>query len=201
MKITNVEVLFVSAGWRPWTFFKVSTDAGIVGWSECTESFGSPRAIPAVVQDLLPFLKEKDPFRIESLYWEMSMRTRQSRGGVVQKAIAGITNALFDIKAKSLGVPVYDLLGGAIRKNVPVYWSHCVTTRIRSAAHLNGINPIRTLADLKPLGEEIRASGHTAIKTNLAIFDDEPWVYHPGFMRSPGGPENNPDKRINWFSD
>ena len=51
----------------------------------------------------------------------------------MQKAIAAVENALLDIKAKSFGVPVSDLFGGKLRDRLPVYWSHCGTTRVRAA--------------------------------------------------------------------
>ena len=51
MVITKVETLHCDAGWRPWTFIKISTDEGLVGWSECTDSFGSPRGIEGVIKD------------------------------------------------------------------------------------------------------------------------------------------------------
>ena len=52
----------------------------------------------------------------------------------MQKAIAAVENALLDIKGKSLGVPVSDLAGGRLRDRLPVYWSHCGTTRVRAAS-------------------------------------------------------------------
>src|SRR5215831_16290927 len=54
---------------------------------------------------------------------------RQNLNGVAHKAIAGVELALWDLKAKALGVPVYELLGGPIRERIRLYWSHCGTTR------------------------------------------------------------------------
>lgn len=196
MKVTSCNTLYVDAGWRPWIFIKITTDDGLVGWSECTESFGSPLSIRTAVEDLKPLLIGKDPRPVEKIYWEMYMRTRQSAGGIIQKAIGGIQNALLDIKAKALNVSVSELLGGPIRTELPLYWSHCATTRVRSAALAN-VPPIKTLDDLEAFGVEIKRSGYSALKTNLLIFGDaEPYNYAPGFINSHGHPELNPDKHI-----
>jgi galactonate dehydratase len=193
MKVIGCETLYVDAGWRPWIFIKITTDEGIVGWSECTESFGSPLSIRTAVDDLKPLLLGRDPRPVEKIYWEMYMRTRQSAGGIVQKAIGGLQNALLDIKAKALGISVSELLGGPIRTEIPLYWSHCVTTRVRSADHAR-VAPIRTLADLAVFGDEIKRSGYSAVKTNLLMFGDaEPYNYAPGFIKSHGHPELNLD--------
>src|SRR5437867_4265473 len=106
MKITAVEALHCDAGWRPWTFIKIATDDGAIGWSECTDSHGSPRGIQGAVNDLAALLIGQDPRDVERLYWLLYSRTRQSAGSVIQKAIGGIENALLDIKAKDLGISV-----------------------------------------------------------------------------------------------
>jgi len=134
MKITKIEDLHCDAGWRPWTFIKISTDEGLVGWSECSDSHGSPRGLEGVIKDLSQLLIGKDPRQVDKLYWLMYSRTRQSPGSIIQKGIGGIENALLDIKAKSLGVPVYELFGGPLRETIPLYWSHFATSRVRDAA-------------------------------------------------------------------
>ena len=155
MKITKIDVLHADAGWRPWTFIKISTDEGVTGWSECTDSHGSPRGIEGVVKDLSVLLLDQDPREIERLYWLMYSRTRQSVGSIIQKAIGGIENALLDIKAKSLGVPVYDLFGGKIREKLPLYWSHCGTSRVR-AWDMVKKERIKSESDVKKFGAEIK---------------------------------------------
>src|SRR3989338_1624609 len=109
MKITKIETLHCDAGWRPWTFIKISTDECFTGYSECTDSHGSPLGITGVVKTLAAKLLGKDPRAVEKLYWEMYCETRQSPGSIIQKAMGGIENALLDIKAKALGIPVYEL--------------------------------------------------------------------------------------------
>ena len=105
MKIDNIEIFHVYAGWRPWSFVKITTNEGLVGWSECTDSHGSPHGMAGVVEDLKPLLIGQDPRKIEKLCWQMFSRTRQSPGSIIQKAMGGIENALWDIKAKALGCP------------------------------------------------------------------------------------------------
>lgn len=195
MKIVSLQTLHCDAGWRVWTFIKIRTDQGITGWSECTDSHGSPRAIEGAVEDLKHLLIGKDPRAGEKIYWELYSVTRQSRGGVIQKAIAGIENALLDIKAKALGVPVYELLGGAIRDKIRVYWSHCGTTRLRAASHV-GKPAISSLEGIAALAEEVKARGFSALKTNILLFDPSPMVYMPAFGKSPGGPELNADREL-----
>jgi L-alanine-DL-glutamate epimerase-like enolase superfamily enzyme len=204
MKISKIETLHCDAGWRPWTFIKISTDEGIVGWSECTDSHGSPRGIEGVVKDLSPLIIGQDSRLVEKLYWEMYSRTRQSQGSIIQKAIGGIENALLDVKAKALGVPVYELFGGPLRDRILLYWSHCGTSRIR-AWKLIGKKQLKSAEDIKKFGKEILDSGYKAIKTNIGVFGENPYVYMPGFFKSSGGPELNIDKETllaieNWIS-
>lgn len=192
MKITSVETFHCDAGWRVWTFIKMMTDQGIVGWSECTDSHGSPRAIGGVIKDLEHLVIGKDPFNHEKIYGDLLSATRQSTGSVIQKAIAGVENALIDIKGKALGIPAYQLLGGKIRDTVRVYWSHCGTSRVRAAHHIN--KPVvKSLEDITAFAKEVKERGFTALKTNPAFFGENPFIYMPGFGKSMGGPEMNAD--------
>src|SRR4030095_7350809 len=103
------------------------------------------------VHDFEPLLVGQDPRRVQRLYWDMVHASRQNLGGISHKAIAGVELALWDITAKALGVPVYALLGGPLRDRVPLYWSHCGTTRARHA-ELLGLPPLRTYEDIVALG-------------------------------------------------
>ena len=190
MKIIKIETLHCDAGWRIWSFIKVSSDDGLVGYSECTDAYGSTRGIVGVVRDLETLLIGKDPREVEKIHWDMYSATRQSPGSVVDKAIGGIENALLDIKAKALGISVYELFGGPVRDTIPLYWSHCGTTRVR-ASHLAQVPKIESLNDITSLGEEVIKRGFQALKTNLILFDPLPRVYMPGFGKSKGGPELN----------
>ncbi len=179
MKITHVETLHCDAGWRPWTFVKIQTDEGITGYAECSDS-RTVHGIAGAVKDLEGLLIGQDPRPVERLYWDMYRRLRQSHGGIAARAIAGIDAALWDIKAKALGVPVYELFGGPMRDNVRLYWSHCGTSRAR-AADLIGVPPIRSMDDITKLGQEVVRRGFTALKTNIVIPGDPASVYQAGF--------------------
>ena len=132
MKLASLETLSCDAGWRPWLFVKATTDDGLVGWSEVTDSHGSPTGLAGVVSDLAPLVVGRDPRAVEAIHWDLYRRTRQSPGSIVHKALGGIENALLDLKAKSLGISVTELFGGPTRETVPLYWSHCGTTRARA---------------------------------------------------------------------
>jgi galactonate dehydratase len=179
VKITNVEAMICDAGWRPWTFVKIQTDDGLTGYGECSDN-RTPRAIAGCVDDLRPSLLGQDPRPVEKLYWDMYRATRQSPGGIAAKAMAGIDCALWDIKAKALGVPVYELFGGPMRDQVRLYWSHCGTTRARYGKAL-GTPPLRSLDDIANLGREVVSRGFTALKTNIVIPGDPAQVFMPGF--------------------
>ena len=195
MKIKDVEIFHVDAGWRPWSFIKILTDADVIGWSECTDSHGSPNGIGGVVRDLKSLLIGENPNNIQSLLWKMHSRTRQSRGSIIHKAIGGIENALWDIKGKTLNIPVFELFGGKVRDRIPLYWSHCATTRMR-AADIVEKKPILNISDLKDFGQEVQESGFKAIKTNIGIFGEQPYIYMPGFYKSSGGPELNTNTNL-----
>ncbi len=180
MKIARLETLFCDAGWRPWIFLKATTDDGLIGWAEITDSHGSPRGLAGIVEDLAPLVVGRDPRAVERIYWDLYRHTRQSPGSVIAKALAGIENALLDIKAKALGVPVYELFGGPTRDTVPLYWSHCGTTRAR-AWEVTGTRKLETYADVTELGREVVEAGYGSFKTNIVVPGEAPQVIMPGF--------------------
>lgn len=184
MRITGVDVFHCDAGWRPWTFVKVQTDEGLVGWGECSDS-RNPLGVGGCVRDFEHLLVGEDPRAVERLYWDMLRAARQNLGGISHKAIAGIELALWDIKGKALGVPVYELFGGPVRDRMQLYWSHCGTTRARYGAAL-GLPPLRTYEDIVALGREVVSRGFTALKTNIVIPGDPAATYFPGFGRGGG---------------
>jgi L-alanine-DL-glutamate epimerase-like enolase superfamily enzyme len=181
MKVAALETLFCDAGWRPWIFLKATTDEGLVGWAEVTDSHGSPHGLAAVVDDLAPLVVGRDPRAVERIYWDLYRATRQSPGSVVQKAIGGIENALLDLKGKALGVPVYELFGGPTRETVDAYWSHCGTTRAR-AWQVTETAKLASYDDVAALGREVVERGFRAFKTNIVVPGDEPQVLMPGFQ-------------------
>jgi L-alanine-DL-glutamate epimerase-like enolase superfamily enzyme len=195
MKIVKIETLFCDAGWRPWIFFKVTTDEGLVGYSEVTDSHGSPRGLRGIVKDLEPLLIGRDPRPVETIFWDLYRATRQSPGGVIQKAIGGIENALLDIKAKALGIPVYELFGGPTRDGVRVYWSHCGTTRAR-AWEVTQTPKLASYDDVASLGREVVDRGFTALKTNIVIPGENPSVPMQGFQGGSGTMDQNCSREI-----
>jgi L-alanine-DL-glutamate epimerase-like enolase superfamily enzyme len=185
MRISRVQAFLCDAGWRPWTFVKVETDEGLAGWGECSDS-RNPHGVAGSVRDLEPLLIGEDPRAVQRLYWDMLRSFRQNLGGTSHKAIAGIELALWDIKARALGVPVYELFGGPMRDRVQLYWSHCGTTRARHGDKL-GLPPLRTYDDIVALGQEVIERGFRALKTNIVIPGDPPRTYFPGFDRGLNG--------------
>jgi galactonate dehydratase len=195
MKISKIETLRADAGWRMFSFLKVTTDDGIIGWSEFNESFGSA-GLADVINALAPILIGRDPRRFEQITQHLHVLTRQSRGGLNQQAIAAIENALLDVAGKAYGVPVCALFGGPIRERIPVYWSHFGTYRVRSAG-LMGVPELRSYDDLARHAQEVRDVGFRALKTNIIPFvDGKLHSYVPGFGRTPGWPELNWDNRL-----
>ena len=196
MKLKGYETLHCDAGWRNFSFLKLSTDEGLTGISEYNEGYGS-LGLTSVIEQLVQLILGSDPCAHERLSQQLYARTRQAPGGINQQAIAAIENALVDLKARSLGIPVYELLGGSIRDELNLYWSHCGTSRMSAeSANVIGRPQVRSLDDLVSLGREVRERGFKALKTNILIFDDEPNVYSPGFTSIPGWPELNVDKKL-----
>lgn len=185
MKVASLETLFCDAGWRPWIFLKATAADGSVGWAEITDSHGSPHGLAGIVQDLTPLVVGRDPRPGERIYWELYRHTRQSTGSVIAKAIAGIENALLDLKARALGAPVYELFGGPTRETIPLYWSHCGTTRAR-AWEVTETAKLASYDDVALLGREVVQRGYGAFKTNVVVPGDEPRVLMPGFGEGGG---------------
>ncbi|MFD7009530.1 mandelate racemase/muconate lactonizing enzyme family protein [Rhodococcus jostii] len=164
MKITNVETLSCDAGWRNYHFLKITTDEGIVGWSEFDEAFG-PAGLSHVIENYGQWLIGKEVSTHELHYTTMASTARPAPHGMTAEAFGAIENALLDAKAKALDVPVYELLGGRLRDSIPVYWSHCASWRIN---HPELYPPrITDLAGVRAAGEEARERGFTAVKTNM----------------------------------
>ncbi len=146
MKITKVNTYFV----RPrWGFVEIETDAGATGWGEAVLE-GHAAAVLACVKEMSDYLVGNDPADIEGL-WETLYRAGFYRGGgVMMSAISGIDQALWDIKGKVFGVPVYQLLGGKCRNKMKVY------------SWIGGDRP----SDVGRAAKEKMDAGFTAIKMN-----------------------------------
>ena len=194
MKIASVETIVVDAGWRPWVFVRIESDEGIVGYGECSDG-RSPRGVAGAIDDFSDLLIGADTTAYEMRFWDMMRRTRQSFGGIAAKAIAGVENALLDLKAKSLGVSVVELFGGPTRDHVRVYWSHCGSTRATNQALL-GTPPIRSMDDIADLGREVVRRGYTALKTNIIFPGDPSSLHFPGFGGGPGTTDQDIDRAL-----
>ncbi len=164
MKITAIEDLHAASGTGQFSFLKISTDEGLVGWAEFNEGSGS-KALRAVIHANAAQLVGKDPLPVQKIATQLYQQTVQAPGGMNQRANAAIEMALWDIRAKALGVPVYALFGGPVRTSVPVYWSHCGSYRMTMGGRF-GTPEIHTPDDISALGAEVRAKGFKGLKTN-----------------------------------
>jgi len=147
MKITAVEHFLTMDVRNNAVFVKIQTDEGIVGYGEATNHF-LPQSSYGMLQDLTPYLIGEDPERIAYL-WQACFRRRFYRGGpATGAALSAIDQALWDIKGKAYGVPVYQLLGGLAR------------TKVRLYGHVTG----RTADEIAQQARERVAKGITAIR-------------------------------------
>jgi galactonate dehydratase len=121
MRITGISTRVVDAGDRDWVFVCVETDEpGLAGWGEASLGWQT-HAVLGAVRDLEPLLLDRDPRPVER-HWQTMTRGPYYKGGIVaMSAVSAIDQALWDIKAKDLGVPLYELLGGPVRDRVRTY--------------------------------------------------------------------------------
>ncbi len=173
MKITAIKTFIVDGGFRPWTFVKVETsDPGVVGWGDCTD-WGSPGPVAATVERYADWVIGRDPMQAEAIWWDLAASSVRHTGGLAWKAMSGIDSALWDIRGKVLNAPVWQLLGGKLRDELRLYWTHCGSVRAQHADVL-GVPKVETTDDLRRLAEEVLARGFTAIKTNMLPLKDLP---------------------------
>jgi galactonate dehydratase len=133
-----------------WQFLRIETSDGLVGWGEPTLE-GRSRTVGTAVEELLEgYLLDEPPGRIED-HWQTMYRAGFYRGGpVLMSAIAGIDQALWDLKGKRLGAPVHELLGGPVRDSIRAYgW-------------VGGDDP----ADVAAAAKAATDAGLTAVKMN-----------------------------------
>lgn len=148
MKIIGYETFIVPPRWL---FLKIDTDEGISGWGEPVIE-GKAHTVQAAVGEMMDVLIGQDPQRIEDL-WQLMYRGGFYRGGpILMSAIAGIDQALWDIKGKVFNAPVYQLLGGACRNSMRVY------------SWIGGDRPV----DVVQAALEKKDAGFTAIKMNAS---------------------------------
>lgn len=194
MRVEQVDVLQADGGWTVLSFLKVTASNGQVGWSEFAE--GSSPGLTAVIRAQAPPLRGRALRELPALLNEWLARARPAAGGLHAQAAAAFENALLDLKARHLGVPVFELFGGAVRQRVPVYASHTGMYRVRRPDLFRAADQAlpRSMADMARLGAEVAAQGVRALKANLFSFgaDGTPRIHMPGFARSPA-----PDPALN----
>jgi len=154
MKIKSIELFKVPPRWL---FLKITTESGLVGWGEPIVE-GKADTVAAAVEEMKDYLLGKNAGHIEDI-WQMLYRGGFYRGGpILTSAISGIEQALWDIKGKALGVPIYDLLGGPVRDKIKVY------------SWIGGDRPANVAEEAAKKLEE----GYTAIKMNAT--QDLEWI-------------------------
>ena len=184
MRITGIEDLHADGGWRTISFLKLTTDEGLVGWSEFNETSWNP-GLTAVIRKLGEGVLGKDPRAFARIGADLRARTRMAAGGLLDQGIAAIENACLDLAGKAAGTPVYRLFGGPMRERIPLYWSHCGSFRASMPdlfARAIGGPAVRTLDDVSALGAEVKRRGYRALKTNPMLWDrSPPQMTNPGF--------------------
>ena len=159
MRITAVKTFLVGGSWRNWLVVKIETDAGVHGVGEATLE-GKAKTVEAAVTELARYLVGKAPAAIERHFQEMYRRAFYAGGEVLTSAITGVETAMWDIKGKALGVPVYELLGGRTRDRIKMY---------ANGWYRQGMSP----AEFVSAARKVVALGAKGIKFN-------PWGGRPG---------------------
>jgi galactonate dehydratase len=146
MKINNLELFKVPPRWL---FLKITTDEGLAGWGEPVVE-GRADTVAAAVTELEYYLQGRDPDQIEDI-WQVMYRGGFYRGGpVLMSAIAGIDQALWDLKGKRYGLSIHQMLGGKVRDRIQVY------------SWVGGDQP----AQVASAAKEKQSEGYKAVKMN-----------------------------------
>jgi galactonate dehydratase len=165
MKITDVKTTVVNAEMRNWIFVKVVTDqAGLFGWGEASLEWKT-RAVAGAIEDFTPMLIGEDPRNIEHIYQKLYRHSFFRMGVIGMSAISGLEQACWDIFGKSLGLPVYRLLGGEVRDKVRMY-THLGGGDMKSVYQTFDPQPLIDLA------HEVVARGYTALKVVFVPYSE-----------------------------
>ena len=151
MKITKVTPMNLGTAWRNLTFVKVETDEGLVGVGEA-RALNHTDALTGYLDEAVPrYVLGSDPFEIEHLVQEMFRGDFGRAGEIVMTGIAVIEMACWDIMGKALNLPVYSLLGGAVRDRIPAYANGWYTVE-------------RTPEEFHRAAKQVLAKGYRALK-------------------------------------
>lgn len=226
MKITSVKPILADGGHRIFVFVKVETDQpGLYGYGEASLE-GKPRAVAGCIEDMECMILDEDPLRVEYC-WQILYRSAFWRMGVIGlSAISAIDQALWDIKGKEAGKPIYELLGGRVRDKVRMYTHYGGSTPDEAAENaLSKVQKGYTAVKTVPMGATNVVDGHKVVRqaasklkaTREAVGDDidilldfhgavSPQMailygkafepYFPFFIEEPAQAEN-PDAMVN----
>lgn len=217
MKITGYTLFQVPPRWL---FLKIETDEGIIGWGEPVIE-GKAATVKAAVDELMEYLLGKDPMNIED-HWNALYRGGFYRGGpILMSAIAGIDQALWDIKGKFFNAPIHQLLGGKARESIKVYsWiggdrpaevgleAKKIVSHGFTAVKMNATEELQYIDTYKKIDDAIKriAAVRDAVGPTIGIGIDfhgrvhkpmakilakELEPFHPMFIEEPVLPENN----------
>jgi galactonate dehydratase len=165
MKVTDIKTLVVNAEMRNWVFCKVETDqAGLFGWGEGSLEWKT-RAVVGAIEDIVPMVIGEDPSRIEHIYQKVYRQSFWRLGVIGMSAISAIEQALWDIRGKVLGVPVFELLGGQVRDRVRMY-THLGGGDMRAVYETFDVEPLIDLA------RRVVAKGYSAIKVVFVPYSE-----------------------------
>lgn len=157
MKITSIKPLVVNAGMRNWIFVRIDTDQpGLYGWGEATLEWKT-RGVVGALEDLAPLVVGRDPRQINQLVRVLKKQSFWRLGAIGSSAASGIELACWDIWGKSLGVPVWQLLGGKVRDRVKVY-THLGMGQMEAVYESLEEEPLIARA------QQVRDHGYRAIK-------------------------------------
>ena len=162
LKITGMKVFGVSltrTSDRPYVFVKLETNQGLIGWGEGTLE-GKAGAVMACIEDFRDFLIGSDPMQVEHTWQSMYVHSFYRAGPVIGSAISGIDQALWDIRGKALGMPVYQLLGGPLDPR-----------GVRGYYHADGVRTPEALARLRQTAIQ---QGVSCFKTGLPDYYE--WI-------------------------
>jgi galactonate dehydratase len=150
MKVNKVDCFLIGAGWRNFTFVRIQTDSGLVGWGEATLGWKETAVRELVLDFGRRYVLGQTPFDIEDLWFRL-YQIEHNTGPVMFSAMAGIEMALWDIVGKACGQPVYNLVGGKVRSRVKAY--------------ANGwYSSIGDLSELAEKASAVVARGYKALK-------------------------------------